>query len=129
MNEVMEKQETMSLETVKESDKVKLFNALNNAECSLSDMVGKSIPIVGYFVQTKEDLDENTGEIKERKIITVIDTDGKAYATNSNSFIDAMKLAKQVFKHDWNEKPLVITPIQKKSFSSNNKYLTFVVNE
>ena len=114
---------------VKESDKVKLFNALNNAEASLSDMVGQAIPIIGYFVQEKEDLDEKTGEIKVRKIITVIDDSGKAYATNSNSFIDAMNLAKQVFNYDWNEKPLVITPIQKKSFSSNNKYLTFVVNE
>lgn len=128
MNEVMETKGT-NLMNVKESDKVKLFNALNNAEASLSDMVGQAIPIIGYFVQEKEDLDEKTGEVKVRKIITVIDDSGKAYATNSNSFIDTMNLAKQVFTYDWNEKPLVITPIQKKSFSSNNKYLTFVVNE
>lgn len=128
MNEVMETKGT-NLMDVKEIDKVKVFNALNNAEASLSDMVGQSIPIIGYFVQKKESLDENTGEIKVGKIITVIDDTGKAYVTNSKSFIDAMNIAKQVFNYDWNEKPLVITPIQKKSFSSNNKYLTFVVNE
>ena len=118
-----------NLVNVKESDKVKLFNAMNNAEASLSDMVGQTIDVVGYFVNNREDIDEKTGEIKEKRIVTVIDKDGKAYATNSSSFIDTLKLAKSIFKGDWSEKPLKITPIQKKAMKSSNKYLTFVVNE
>lgn len=119
----------MSLENVSQENRVKLFNAMNNAEASLSDMVGQTIDVVGYFVNNREDIDEKTGEITEKRIVTVIDKDGKAYATNSGSFIDALKLAKNIFKGDWNEKPLKITPIQKKAMKSSNKYLTFVVNE
>ena len=119
----------MSLENVSQENRVKLFNAMNNAEASLSDMVGQTIDVVGYFVNNREDIDERTGEITERRIVTVIDENGKAYATNSSSFIDALKLASSIFKGDWNEKPLKITPIQKKAMKSSNKYLTFVVNE
>lgn len=119
----------MSLENVSQENRVKLFNAMNNAEASLSDMVGQTIDVVGYFVNNREDLDEKTGEITEKRIVTVIDKDGKAYATNSSSFIDALKLARSIFKGDWSEKPLKITPIQKKAMKSSNKYLTFVVNE
>ena len=61
--------------------RVNLFNAVNNAE-GLSDQVGKDLYLTGFIVQDVEKENEQTGEIICSKLITVIDKEGKAYATN-----------------------------------------------
>lgn len=106
--------------------RVRLFNAINNAE-GLSDQVGKDLYLSGYIVQDVEKEDEKTGEVLQSKLITVIDKDGKAYATNSKPFLQSLKQLKQVFNYDWNESPILVTIIQKKSNSSTNKYLSLAV--
>ena len=106
--------------------RVRLFNAVNNAE-GLSDQVGKDLLLVGYIVQDVEKENEETGEVVYSKLITVIDKDGKAYATNSKPFLQSLKQLRQVFNYDWNKDPITVTIIQKKSNSSSNKYLSLVV--
>lgn len=106
--------------------RVKLFNAVNNAE-GLSDQVGKDLWLTGYIVQDVEKENEQTGEIICSKLITVIDKDGKAYATNSKPFLQSLKQLKQVFNYDWSKEPICVTIIQKKSNSSSNKYLSMAV--
>lgn len=106
--------------------RVRLFNAVNNAE-GLSDQVGKDLLLVGYIVQNVEKENEETGEVVYSKLITVIDKDGKAYATNSKPFLQSLKQLRQVFSYDWNKEPITVTIIQKKSNSSSNKYLSLAV--
>lgn len=106
--------------------RVNLFNAVNNAE-GLSDQVGKDLWLTGYIVQDVEKENEQTGEIICSKLITVIDKDGKAYATNSKPFLQSLKQLKQVFNYDWSKEPVCVTVIQKKSSSSSNKYLSMAV--
>ena len=106
--------------------RVNLFNAVNNAE-GLSDQIGKDLWLTGFIVQDVEREDEKTGEILLSKLITVIDKDGKAYATNSKPFLQSLKQLKQVFNYDWNKEPICVTIIQKKSNSSGNKYLSMAV--
>ena len=106
--------------------RVNLFNAVNNAE-GLSDQVGKDLWLTGYIVQDVEKENEKTGEIICSKLITVIDKDGKAYATNSKPFLQSLKQLKQVFNYDWAKEPVCVTIIQKKSSSSSNKYLSMAV--
>ena len=106
--------------------RVNIFNAVNNAE-SLSDQVGKDLYLTGYILQDVEKENEKTGEIIYSKLITVIDRDGKAYATNSKPFLQALKQLKQVFNYDWTKEPVCVTIIQKKSNSSSNKYLSMAV--
>lgn len=106
--------------------RVNLFNAVNNAE-GLSDQVGKDLWLTGYIVQDVEKENEKTGEIICSKLITVIDRDGKAYATNSKPFLQSLKQLKQVFNYDWVKEPVCVTIIQKKSNSSSNKYLSMAV--
>lgn len=106
--------------------RVNLFNAVNNAE-SLSDQVGKDLWLTGYIVQDVEKENDKTGEIICSKLITVIDRDGKAYATNSKPFMQSLKQLKQVFNYDWTKEPVCVTIIQKKSNSSSNKYLSMAV--
>lgn len=106
--------------------RVNLFNAVNNAE-GLSDQVGKDLWLTGFIVQDVEKENDQTGEIICSKLITVIDKDGKAYATNSKPFLQSLKQLKQVFNYDWTKNPICVTIIQKKSNSSSNKYLSMAV--
>lgn len=113
-------------EDMTHEQRVNLFNAVNNAE-GLSDQVGKDLYLTGFIVQDVEKENEQTGEIILSKLITVIDKDGKAYATNSKPFLQSLKQLKQVFNYDWTKEPICVTIIQKKSNSSSNKYLSMAV--
>lgn len=127
-NEVMAMENTgLTLtEDMTHEQRVNLFNAVNNAE-GLSDQVGKELYLTGYIVQDVEKENEKTGEIICSKLITVIDKEGKAYATNSKPFLQTLKQLKQVFNYDWTKEPVCVTIIQKKSLSSSNKYLSMAV--
>lgn len=127
-NEVvaMENNGLVVTEDMTHEQRVNLFNAVNNAE-GLSDQVGKDLWLTGYIVQDVEKENEQTGEIICSKLITVIDKDGKAYATNSKPFLQSLKQLKQVFNYDWAKDPVCVTIIQKKSSSSTNKYLSMAV--
>lgn len=127
-NEVvaMENNGLVVTEDMTHEQRVNLFNAVNNAE-GLSDQVGKDLWLTGYIVQDVEKENEKTGEIICSKLITVIDKDGKAYATNSKPFLQSLKQLKQVFNYDWAKEPVCVTIIQKKSTSSSNKYLSMAV--
>ena len=127
-NEVMamENNGLVVTEDMTHEQRVNLFNAVNNAE-GLSDQVGKDLWLTGYIVQDVEKENEKTGEIICSKLITVIDKDGKAYATNSKPFLQSLKQLKQVFNYDWTKDPVCVTIIQKKSSSSTNKYLSMAV--
>lgn len=127
-NEVMTMENTGLVVTddMTHEQRVNLFNAVNNAE-GLSDQVGKDLCLTGYIVQDVEKENDKTGEIICSKLITVIDKDGKAYATNSKPFLQSLKQLKQVFNYDWTKDPVCVTIIQKKSSSSTNKYLSMAV--
>lgn len=127
-NEVvaMENNGLVVTEDMTHEQRVNLFNAVNNAE-GLSDQVGKDLYLTGFIVQDVEKENDKTGEITCSKLITVIDKDGKAYATNSKPFLQSLKQLKQVFNYDWTKAPLCVTIIQKKSNSSSNKYLSMAV--
>lgn len=127
-NEVamMENTGLVVTEDMTHEQRVNLFNAVNNAE-GLSDQVGKDLYLTGFIVQDVEKENEQTGEIILSKLITVIDKDGKAYATNSKPFLQSLKQLKQVFNYDWIKEPICVTIIQKKSNSSSNKYLSMAV--
>ena len=127
-NEVMTMENTglVISDDMTHEQRVNLFNAVNNAE-GLSDKVGKDLWLTGYIVQDVEKENEKTGEVICSKLITVIDKEGKAYATNSKPFLQALKQLKQVFNYDWVKEPVCVTIIQKKSNSSSNKYLSMAV--
>lgn len=127
-NEVVAMENTglVVTEDMTHEQRVNLFNAVNNAE-GLSDQVGKDLCLTGYIVQDVEKENEKTGEIICSKLITVIDKEGKAYATNSKPFLQSLKQLKQVFNYDWAKEPVCVTIIQKKSSSSSNKYLSMAV--
>lgn len=113
-NEVvaMENNGLVVTEDMTHEQRVNLFNAVNNAE-GLSDQVGKDLWLTGYIVQDVEKENEKTGEIICSKLITVIDKEGKAYATNSKPFLQSLKQLKQVFNYDWTKQPVCVTIIQK----------------
>lgn len=127
-NEVMamENRGLVVTEDMTHEQRVNIFNAVNNAE-GLSDQVGKDLYLTGYIVQDVEKENEKTGEIICSKLITVIDKEGKAYATNSKPFLQSLKQLKQVFNYDWTKEPVCVTITQKNRTSSSNKYLSMAV--
>ena len=66
-----------------QEEKVQLFNAINNADASLDDMVGKQICVVNVYAEryTAEDEEENKDGFepveKEKIMITLICKNGK----------------------------------------------------
>lgn len=132
MNELTANKNTglsLNVENMTYDQKAKLFNAITNTDKSLNDCIGMEIECVGFFTQKKTEVefDEATGEEKSGVITYVIAKDGQTYATNSKSCLNALQNLAQFFPHDWNDKPLVIIPIQKKSIKSSNKYLTIAL--
>lgn len=123
---MMENNGIVVTDDMSHEQRVNLFNAVNNAE-GLSDQVGKDLWLTGYIVQDVEKENDQTGEIICSKLITVIDKEGKAYATNSKPFLQSLKQLKQVFNYDWTKNPICVTITQKKSNSSTNKYLSMAV--
>lgn len=92
---------SMVCETIEE--KVQLYNAINNADASLDDMVGKQITVVNVYAEryTAEDEEENKDGFepveKEKIMITLICKDGKTYATNSKGVYNSIKRAFALF--------------------------------
>lgn len=84
-------------------EKVQLYNAINNADASLDDMVGKQICVVNVYAEryTAEDDEENKDGFepveKEKIMITLICKDGKTYATNSKGVYNSIKRAFALF--------------------------------
>lgn len=80
-----------------DSDKVKLFNAINNADGGVDDMVGKTIVIKDVYAEQYTDTNEETGEPTDKIMLTLIDIEGKTYATNSVGVYNSLKRAFTVF--------------------------------
>lgn len=66
-----------------EKNKKIMINALNGCDVLLNDIVGETIEIENVFIQEREIIDENTGEVKKKYRTILIDKNGKTYATSA----------------------------------------------
>lgn len=103
-----------------------IFNAMNNADEGVSDMINQNIVVSGLFVQKAMMADENTGEAKEAPKIVIFDNEGTTYATISqgmyNAFCNVCSLIGS--PESW-VSPIVIKILQKKV--KKGSMLTFEV--
>lgn len=70
--------------------KATIFNAMNDTDYSLRDMVGKTIYITNFVAHKIQLTDEKTGEVSDAVRCVFIDKDGKTYGTVSNGVNSAM---------------------------------------
>lgn len=80
---------TIKDETIEE--KKKLFNAIQNCDIRLNDIVGQTIEVKDVYIREyeKKDLDEN-GNPRIGHTTILFDKDGKTYVTASNYFFNAI---------------------------------------
>lgn len=76
-------------------DRKLVYNAINNTDKSLEDVVGEVIKIKDIYAERYE---AETADGTETKImISLIDVNGVAYATNSRGVYNSLKRALSIF--------------------------------
>lgn len=86
--------------------KAKVYNAMNNPEHKVGDMINKTIKVKDVLVEIIELANEETGEIEEAPRVVLIDDKGQAYQAVSQGIFSAVKNAIQVFGAPTWEEPL-----------------------
>ena len=66
-----------------EEEKKELFNALETCDVLLNDCVGTEFELKDIYVEEKEVIDDESGEVKKKYRSILFDTTGKTYATGS----------------------------------------------
>ena len=74
-----------------EEDKKELFNALETCDALLNDCVGTEIDIKDIYVEEREVVDEETGELKKKYRTILFDASGQTYATGSYGIYNIIK--------------------------------------
>ena len=80
-----------SMTATTEEEKAALFNATNNPEHRLADMINSEIAVKDVFVEAVNCTNEETGEVTVCPRIVLIDTDGIGYACVSLGIFSAIK--------------------------------------
>nr|DAR68689.1 MAG TPA: Single stranded DNA binding protein [Caudoviricetes sp.] len=65
----------------------KAFFTAQNSAVSFKELRGKKIEIKDIVITEDDAVDTDTGEVETRRAITVIDKDGKAYGTSSQTVV------------------------------------------
>lgn len=110
-----------------ENEKKELFNALESCDVLLNDCAGQEIEIKDVYVEEKEVIDEETGEIKPKYRTIIFDENGQTYVTTSYGIFNVLRKIFQVygFPTEW-EKPLKVK-VLKKSIGNDKQILTLIL--
>ena len=110
-----------------EKEKKELFNALETCDALLNDCVGQEIEIQDIYVEEKQVVDEETGELKTKFRTIIFDKSGQTYATGSYGIFNALKKIVGVYglPDSW-EKPLKVK-VAKRPIGNGKQSLTLVI--
>lgn len=99
---------SMTAETM-EQRKI-LYNAANNPDHRLSEMIGQSITVKDIYVEAVQLLNTETGEVQTAPRCVLITPEGESYACVSSGVLGAIKKLFAVFGQpcEWPE-PLAVT--------------------
>lgn len=111
--------------------KVAIYNAVNNSEKSLSDMIGKPLDIVDVVAYPVTLADEETGEVIESIRTVLIDKDGTSYSAVSsgitNSLSKIFAIVGSPLNGAWHDEPVKMEVKQVNTRNGNNKVNTIVL--
>ena len=110
-----------------EKEKKELFNALESCDALLNDCVGQEIEIKDIYVEEKQVMDDETGEIKTKYRTILFDENGQTYATGSYGIYNILKKIVQIYglPETW-EKPLKVK-VSKRPIGNGKQTLTLVL--
>ena len=110
-----------------EKEKKELFNALESCDALLNDCVGQEIDIKDMYVEEKQIIDDETGEMKTKYRTILFDENGQTYATGSYGIYNVLKKIVQIYglPASW-EKPLKVK-VAKRSIGNGKQSLTLTL--
>lgn len=110
-----------------EESKKQLFNALETCDVLLNDCVGEEIEIKDIYVEEKQVVIEETGEVKPKFRTILFDTKGQTYATGSYGIYNIIKKIVSIYglPTTW-EKPIKVK-VAKKPIGNGKQSLTLTL--
>jgi hypothetical protein len=95
--------------------KIKVYNAMNDQEAAISDMLGKTLVITDVLAFPVEMTDDETGELINLLRVVLIDKDGKSYGSVARGVASSIqKIIGVVGQAPWNP-AIKISPVEKKT--------------
>lgn len=93
----------------------KVYNALNNPEGRISDMINKDIAVKDVLIEITEVVNAETGATEQAPRVVLIDEKGKAYQSVSVGMYGAVRNLVKIYGEPTWEPPITCTVIQKKT--------------
>lgn len=110
--------------------KVKIYNAINNADKKIADCIGETLELVDVVAHPAQVVDEETGEVVEILRTVLIDKDGVSYSASSVGITNSLeKIFAIVGMPSWADEPLKVKIKQIATGNGNNKVNTLVLVE
>lgn len=108
---------SIDLENADMKTKKKLFNALNKCDILINDIVGKTIKIKDFIVQPYNEINDETGEYKEKFRTIIFDDKGTSYVSTAYGIRNILDKILQVFGEPatWGDELLEVKIVKKKT--------------
>lgn len=110
-----------------EESKKQLFNALETCDALLNECVGQEIELKDIYVEERQVLDEETGEVKNKYRTILFDANGQTYATGSYGIYNIIRKIITIYGYptDW-ENPIKVK-VSKRPIGNGKQSLTLTL--
>jgi len=116
-----------SLVAKTEEEKKKLFNTLESCDVLLNDCVGNEIAIKDIYVEQRNVVDDETGELKIKYRTILFDENGQTYATGAYGIYNVLRKILQIYgTPDLWSAPLKVK-VAKKPIGNGKQSLTLIL--
>lgn len=110
-----------------EEEKKEMFNALESCDILLNDCVNNEIELKDIYIEERQVVDKETGEVKTKFRTILFDVNGQTYATGSYGIYNILsKIVKIYGLPDTWEKPLKVK-VAKKPIKDGKSSLTLLL--
>lgn len=116
-----------SMVVTTDEEKKKLFNTLESCDVLLNDCVGNEIAIKDIYIEEKNVIDEETGELRIKYRTIIFDENGQTYATGAYGIYNVLKKIVQIYgTPDLWQEPLKVK-VAKKPIGNGKQSLTLIL--
>lgn len=116
-----------SMNVTTDEEKKKLFNTLESCDVLLNDCVGNEIAIKDIYIEEKNVVDEETGELRIKYRTIIFDENGQTYATGAYGIYNVLKKIVQIYgTPDLWQEPLKVK-VAKKPIGNGKQSLTLIL--
>lgn len=110
-----------------DEEKKKLFNTLESCDVLLNDCIGNEIAIKDIYIEERNVIDEETGELRTKYRTIIFDENGQTYATGAYGIYNVLKKIVQIYgTPDLWQEPLKVK-VAKKPIGNGKQSLTLIL--